>query len=98
MSEIASDPGLIILCATTTTCAALAHWRTHRFVLASLISALIGCFASLLFEILQFGHLPAKMVASHFFRTSLVAVPISLVVGFFFVRYRSVNSINRAEP
>ena len=94
MSEPAG--GLIILCAVTTTCAFLTHWRVHRFVIASIVSAFCGSAVFLALEILQFGYFPSMPIS--FLLTFLVTAPIALIVGCFFVLQRRKNSIKLAGP
>lgn len=98
MSEASSIPSLAVLCAATTTCAVIAHWRVRRFLIASLTSALIGSLISLVFEMLRFWHFPPNLLASHFLRTSLITIPISLIVGFLFVLHRRRLPESRSPP
>jgi hypothetical protein len=94
-----SEPiaGLIVLAGVTAVSAVLMHWRTHRYVSASLVSAVVAAAVFQGLVSLQLGHIdPFAPIA--FVLSLLVSTPLAFLVGWLFLLRRRSSAVSDTQP
>lgn len=95
MSE--SSDGLIVLVGVAAVSAVLVHWRIRRYVVASILSALVAAVVFQGFVALQLGHVdPFAPIA--FVLSLLVSLPLAFLVGWLFLLRRRADAVSDASP
>lgn len=91
MSE--SSDGLIVLVGVAAVSAVLVHWRIRRYVVASIVSALVAAVVFQGLVALQLGHVdPFAPIA--FVLSLLVSVPVAFLVGWLFLLRRRAGAVS----
>lgn len=94
MSE--SSTGLIVLAGMTAVSAVLVHWRIRRYVVASMVSAVVAAVVFQGLVALQLGHIdPFAPIA--FVLSLLVTTPLALLVGLLFLLRRRSSAASDAS-
>jgi CHASE2 domain-containing sensor protein len=91
MSE--SSDGLIVLIGVAAVSAVLVHWRIRRYVVASIVSALVAAVVFQGLVSLQLGHIdPFAPIA--FVLSLLVTTPLAFLVGWLFLLRRRAGAVS----
>ncbi|MBX3712704.1 MAG: hypothetical protein KF800_12145 [Lysobacter sp.] len=94
MSESSAD--LIILAGVSAVSAVLMHWRIRRYILASMVSAVVAAAVFQGLVSLQLGHIdPFAPIA--FVLSLLVTTPLALLVGSLFLLRRRSSAASDAS-